>query len=269
LINRLLNNLHPAINQDPQSSPALFVNGAGTIIIKDDVMQIIGAVSTQFSLRGYTFGSLTSAISGLGYSATASVPLNISAATLLDGTYSLPCTIPMFTSFLWQILKPVAIALVDALGAEGRALQEMILNSSEGRWLDSFGEIFGVTRASGEPDILYASRIFNLSVGVRVNNLAIQKTLRELQYASTVVDSGATHFDVNITIPTDAPEGFIYSTEQMRDILDMIRPAGVSYTILSNGSASDTASVVDSYTTITATTAIKYGTRKWGQMTWA
>lgn len=270
MLNRLLNNLHPSINKDPQASPAFIVTGSGTIVIDKDVLQLIGASSAQFSLRSYTLGSLMAAINNVsGFSAQCLVPSSLGASILMSGTYNLPYTIPIFNSFLWQLLKPVALALVDALGAESQALFEMIQNTADGSWLDEFGELFGVVRESGEPDSLYSTRVFNLSVGSRVNNIAIQKTLRDVQYESDVVDSGSAAFTISIQIPTYSPQGFIYSTAQLRDVVDQIRPAGVDYTILSQGTLSDAATISESISSIKSSTAIKYSVRKWGQMVWA
>lgn len=266
MLNRLLDNIHPALNKDPQMSTAINLIGSGTVIINNDTLQILGASPAQFNLRGYTLGSLTTALNNVG-GMTAQCPItsNLSASILISGTYQLPCKIPIFNSMLWQILKPVALALVDALGAESQALLEMIQTTSDGAWLDSFGEIFGVVRESGEPDSLYSTRIFNLSVGVRVNNIAIQKALHDVQYDSDVSDSGSAVFTVSIQIPTNPPQGFVYSTAQLRDVIDQIRPSGVPYTILSQGTMSDSMTLTESFTAIHATT-IQYSTRKRGQL---
>lgn len=270
MLDKLLNNIHPGINKDPQSSPALNITGSGTVIIDKDIMQISGGSSAQYDLKGYTLGSLMSAINSVsGLSATCYAPTNLSALVLIKGTYAMNTTISMFNSFLWQLMKPVAVELLKALGAEGQAILEMVMTTSEGAWLDSFGELFNVVRESGEPDSMYATRIFNLSVGVRVNNIAIQKVLSDVQYQNTAIqDSGSASFTVNTTIPTDTPQGFVYSTAQIRNIIDQIRPAGVSYQILSQGSVSDSATTSDSLSFITKTTTVKYGVRKWGQSVW-
>lgn len=274
LINRLLNNLHPAINKDPQSSPAITINGIGNVIIKNDILQILGTNSAQFNLRGYTLGSLTTAINQIsGFTATCLAPVNLGASVLIEGTYATPNTINLFNSFLWQILKPVAIALLDALDAERRSMQEMIINSSGGAWIDSFGETFGVYRESGEPDSLYATRVFNLSVGVRVNNLAIQKALQDVSYITDVTDSPNVNnqgpgFVLHATIPINVADGFVYSNEQIFNVIDQIRPAGVPWAILSQGSASDTITISESVT-LTINSNLKYGgSRKWGQLIW-
>lgn len=274
MMDRLLSNLHPGINNDPQALSAISVTGNGTIIIKNEVLQLIGSsASAQYNLRSYTISSLVSSINSVsGFSATSLVSQGrLSAATLLSGTFTSPCKLQIFSSFLWQVLKPVAIALLDALGAENNALLEMIVNTSDGTWLDSFGELFGVVRLSGEPDQLYAIRIFDLSVGVRNNNYAIQKVLQDLQYTSTVADGGANAFTVSVTLPLLllAPQGFYYTIAQMQSIIDLLRPAGITYTISSQGNLVDTAIIGDSISYTTSNGPAKWGSgRKWGKGIW-
>lgn len=271
MMNRLLSNLHPAINSDPQKLNAISITGSGTVIIKDSTMQLIGTnASAQFDVRSYTLGSLATAISAVsGFSATCLQQSTLSASVLVSGTFSVPSSLTMFTSFLWQILKPVALALASAVDAENSALFEMILNTSDGAWLDSFGEIFGVTRELGEPDQLYAIRIFDLSVASRANNMAIQKALQDLQYNATVVDGSGTSFIVNVVLPSSPPNGYIYTTAQMRVIIDQIRLAGVTYSIQSKGSLVDAVTLTDSITSSKSSAGVKYGTgRKWGQGVW-
>jgi hypothetical protein len=269
MLDRILNNLHPAINKDPQSVNALQITGTGTAIIKNNTLQLIGANSMQFNLRTYTLGSLASAINGVsGYTATNYQLPTLSACVLLDGTYTLPATIPMFTSFLWQLFKPVALALVDALGAEYASQLEMILNTSDGTWLDSFGELFGVPRETGEPDQLYALRIFDLSVAPRCNNLAIQKALNDLGYGATITDSGPATFNINLTMPTNPPNGFLYSLAQLGDIVNNLRPAGVTGVIAIQQVNADSVKITENITTLPGT--VGYGSgRKWGQGIWA
>lgn len=270
MLDRLLSNLPQAINKDAQRIDAIRITGTGTLIIFNNVMQLIGASSAQFNLRTTTLATLATSISGVsGFSATNLQAPNLSASTLIAGTYNLPATIPIFTSFLWQLLKPVATALLDVIDAENSALLEMIVNASDGSWLDSFGELFGVTREVGEPDQLYASRIFNLSVGSRANNFAIQKALLDLQYIATVTDGAGYTMNVTVQLPTSPPQGFIYTTTQITNVINQLKVEGISVVLTSQGSLTETALAADSYTSFKSTAPVLYGSgRKWGTGVW-
>jgi hypothetical protein len=270
LLKDLFNNLHPGINKDPQQAPAFVITGNGAIaVIQNDTLQLTGPSSAQYNLRSHTLGSLAEEInSQSGFSASYLQPASFSAVVLLDGTYTESITIPMFTSFLWQIFKPVALALVDALRAENRALLEMVLNTSDGSWLDAFGELFGVYRQDGEPDQLYAIRIFDFSVAPRVNNMAIQKSLLDLGYNATVIDSGPAAFEVNVILPNSPPNGFYYSSTQIDTLVGLLKAAGTTAVVILSGNLQDNVDVTDSISTITTAGTWTWGNFVWGQFTW-
>jgi hypothetical protein len=272
MIERLLKNLHPAINPDPQAIPALTIHGNGTVIIdENNILQLIGNnTSAQFDLRTYTLGALANDINNVsGFSATCNQLPSLSAIVLLAGTYSTPVTINMFTSLLWQLLKPVALALLDALQAANQSILEWIMNTSDGSWLDAYAELFGIQRLTGEPDSLFAIRVFDLSVAPRVNNIAIQKTLQDIGYIATISDrsAGSYTFDIYLTLPTNPPKGFIYSMDQMSNIVNQIRPAGIQ-AVINIQNMNDGLTFSESITQLSGTTQYATG-RKWGQMIWS
>jgi hypothetical protein len=266
----MLNNLHPGINKDSQRTSALSISATnGVAVIQNNVLQLTGPSSAQYNLRSYTLGSLATAINGQsGFTATVSQPSSLAALVLLNGTYTSPITIPMFTSFLWQLLKPVSLALTDALGAENQALLETVLNTSDGKWLDAFGDLFGVYRQNGEPDQLYAVRVFDFSVGPRVNNLAIQKSLMDLGYNATVIDNGANAFDVRVTLPSSPPQGFVYSYAQLGSMVGLLQAAGTIANIILSGSLSDGVALSDSISSTLRPAAWTWDTVIYDQFSW-
>jgi hypothetical protein len=269
MLKNLLDNLHPAINKDAKLTNAISITASnGVAYIKDNILQLTGSSSAQYNLRSYTLGSLVTAINGqTGFSATLSQSTFLSAVVLVDGTYTGNISIPMFTSMLWQLLKPIALTLIDALAAQNQSLLEMILTTADGSWLDAFGELFGVIRQNGELDQLYSIRIFDFSVAPRINNFAIQKTLHDLQYNATITDGVGSTFNVSVILPSNPPSGYIYTTLQLRQLIDLIRPAGVSYGVISQGSMADNPRLTDSVTV--STVMGMYGSmRKWGQGVW-
>lgn len=267
----MLNNLHPGINKDPQQTPALSITATGGVaVIQNNILQLTGPSSAQYNLRSYTLGSLVMAINAQsGFSATSLQPSSLAAVVLLDGMYLSPISIPMFTSFLWQLLKPVALALVDALGAENQSLLEMILTTSDGAWLDAFGsELFGIPRQNGEPDQLYAVRIFDFALAPRVNNMAIQKSLLDLGYNATVTDSGTAAFNVNITLPNSPPQGFVYSYAQLGNMVGLLQAAGTTANIILSGSLTDGVALADSISSTLRPAAWTWNNFRWDQFTW-
>lgn len=270
MIRELFSNLHPEINKDPQQEPALVISGLDAmVIIQNDTLQLTGPSSALYNLRSYTLGSLTEEINNqIGFTATCLQPAWYSAVVLLEGTYTESISIPMFTSFLWQIFKPVALALVDALGAENRALLEMVLNTSDGAWLDAFGELLGVYRQDGEPDQLYAIRIFDFSVAPRVNNMAIQQSLMDLGYDATVIDREPAHFEVNVILPNSPPNGFYYSSTQIDNLVGLLKAAGTTAVVIISGSLNDGIVTADSISAVTTNKTWMWGNFVWGQFTW-
>ncbi|KIL42089.1 hypothetical protein SD70_02580 [Gordoniibacillus kamchatkensis] len=272
MLREIFNNLHPAINRDPQETGAIQITAAsGKAIIQNDIMQLTGpTTSAQFNLRSYTLETLAQDINALGgFTATTLMPGTLSALVLLDGTYSLPFTIPMFTSFLWQFFKPVALALVDALGAENQALLEMVLTSSDGAWLNEFGEtLFGIYRQDGEPDELYAIRIFDFALAPRINNMAIKKTLQDLGYNANVTDNGPATFDVDVVLPSSPPQGFVYSYSQIGDLVGLLKAAGTTANIILSSGLTDGITLSESLTSTLRPSSWVWESFIWDQFTW-
>ncbi len=270
MIKALLNNLHPAMNKDAQMIPALTITAtSGVAFIKDNILQLTGPSSAQYNLRSFTLGSLVTAInSQSGFTATTLQPSFLAAVVLIDGTYLTSTNIPMFTAYLWQLLKPVSLALIDALGAQNQALLEMVLNSSNGKWLDAFGELFNVIRQDGEPDQLYAVRVFDFTVTPRINNFAIQKSLNDLGYVTTISDNGAYSFDVNVVIPSSPPQGFYYTNNQIGSLVGLLKAAGTNANIILNGALTDGIDLADSLTSTLNSGTWTWGSFVWGKFSW-
>lgn len=266
----IFNYMHPGLNQDPQATPALKIEAvSGTAIIQNHILQLTGPSSAQYNLKTYTLSSLANAVNAQsGFTATVLSVGSLSALVLLDGSYNLPTTIEMFTSFLWQLLKPVSIALASAFGAENQALLEMVMNTSDGNWLDALGELFGVYRQNNEPDELYAVRIFDFSVGHRVNNMAIQKSLQDLNYDASVDDSGTAAFDVNVVLPDSSPKGFFYTNDQISTLVDILKAAGTTANLILSGQITDTVSVSDVLSVALNNKNWTWDSIVWGEFNW-
>lgn len=247
MIERLFANLHPALNRDPLPVLSLKITNSTptTIIVRNGYMQISGYKT--FDLSTTTIVNLATQIAQLtGFTSSSVAYGSLSALALIDGTYTSTCTVPIFTSPLWAVLRTISQSLKQMRSDGTQALFQAIPNTAVGIWLDELGTLYGVTREPGEPDQLYAVRVFDFSLEIRLNNIAIEKILNDLGYPSTVVDTPPHAFKVNVTLPSVAPQGFVYSVAGLSDLVDKLRADGVQATIVLDGTLQDTVHISDS-----------------------
>lgn len=271
---RLLNNSHPALNKDPVPQPSLYFmpTSGGVIVIKDGVLQMTR--QSPITLSTYTISSLASHLASLtGFDAQAVVNGNLSALALLDGTYTLTAnialTIPIFTSILWQIMRTLSLELEQLLQQDNESDFQITPQTATGIWLNELGSIYNVPREQDEPDSLYAIRLFDFSLASRINNISIERALNDLGYSATVDDvTPGPAFEVNVQLPTYAPNGFVYSTGSLASLVNQLKAAGVQSTINLQGQLSDTIYISDSISTSTSPAAWTWDSFKWGQFSW-
>lgn len=145
-------------------------------------------------------------------------------------------------AILSAIDKELTQAEIDAI--EGKVVMD--LEKSTGKWLDQYGDIFGVIRRDDEDDDLYRSRIINYVLLKRGTIPAIQDAIREFlrDYDSHIEVyephrniftlnksklNGPDHFlgeyytfaVIDVKIARNFPEGII-------DIINEFKPAGVT-----------------------------------------
>ena len=266
----ILNGVGSALNKDPQAVNALSVTSSSPIIIviRNDIMQISGY--GNFELCAYTTESLANAINSLGgLTATVIQYGSLSALALIEGTYSTNTIIPVATSPLWTYGIAIELQMKIALDNEANSVFQAVPQTSSGTWLDSLGIFYGVLRQAGEPDPLYAIRIFDFSLGVRVNNVAIQKVLADLGYQSTVTDTTPSPaFEVRITLPTSSPQGYVYSIASLSDMIDILKAAGVPATVVLDSSFQDTVHITDTVSQTLTSKTWTWGSFVWGAFNW-
>lgn len=209
------------------------------------------------TLSTYTISSLASYLASLtGFDVQAVVNGSLSALSLLDGTYTLTTntafTIPIFTSILWQIMRTLSLELEQLLQQDNESDFQITPQTATGIWLNELGSIYNVPREQDEPDSLYAIRLFDFSLASRINNISIERALNDLGYETSVTDTTpGPAFSVDVTLPTYAPSGFVYSTGSLGNLVDQLKAAGVQSTINLQGQLSDTIHISDSISSST------------------
>lgn len=269
MIERYLKNLHPAINKDPQAENSLYITSTGyhTLVIKDGVLVVSDVGS--YDLASNTLSSLASILDALPTINCSVVQFpQLSALTLIEGKFETPVMLQSFTSVLWQISMTLAKQFEAIDKNTTQAQFQITPDTASGAWLRNIGEFYGVINQPNEPDILYSTRITDFSIGHRVNNIAIQKVLANLGYASTVVDDGPKSFSVNVHLPQVPPSGYVYSLTVLSDMVHKLKTAGITVTIILHGAMSDTLKVRDAVAHWVNPIG-KWGTFKWGRTNWS
>lgn len=200
-LDKYFSRMHPSLNRDPLPQNALSITTFDTgphnpavtytIVIRDGTILISSAGS--FLTTNLTISGLAGQLNKTNYGITAT-PLafgNLSALSLIEGTYITPCVIPIFTSPLWHLTVSLLQTLEQAKSDWNQANFQWDMHTASGAWLDELGSLYGVVREPAEPDSLYSLRMFNFSLAPRLNNIAIQKILNDLGYMATVTDNYA------------------------------------------------------------------------------
>jgi hypothetical protein len=265
-----LDNIHTAINTDPLPIDALNIGGpVVTVVIHAGTMQIAGV--GVFTLSTYNIASLAALLNTLSYGGTAFQSESVSngdlsALALLDGTYTAPCVIPISSNPIRIYAKTVNQQYKTLQQNDNASVFQATPQTAVGVWLDSLGEFLKVYRLSGEPDSLYAIRLFDFSLGIRVNNIAIEVALQHLGYTASVVDTTPyPAFNVTITLPTASPNGYVYSIASLSQMVEILKAAGVSATIILQGSFQDTVQAHDSISETMASKTWTWGNFQWGR----
>ncbi len=248
-----INSLSPVLSKDAKPVNGLSIASDATVNIGGNVMTV--HTSTQdftYALTGYTLSSLSSALTanGIGNTVLYSTP-SASALTLMDvsagvAMTSVPLTLQVFTSPNYVLFRAAAAVLDQAAQSSKGIATQYNLRSAQAAWLDYWGWFLQVPRYQGEPDNLYAERIFGLKFGHNVNNIALQNFFLRMGYQTTIADTSPGAFSVNVNLPTQPPQGYTYSTSQLQDALTTLKAVGTIATVLLQGTASDSIALTDS-----------------------
>lgn len=145
-----------------------------------------GADEWVFGLSGLTVDQLVEGLESAGFSVESrSARYNgYSALVLVEGDgdelESNGDHILAFNSIMWALFSGYAGEVLDAEYQIRQALLQMFIPTAEGEWLDLWGTLYGVPRHPGETDASLRVRIPDEAFRIRVNGLAIEKTIKSL-----------------------------------------------------------------------------------------
>lgn len=188
-LQKLLKYPHAAVfDKSPVPELALRIrhDAGATWSIAENVMTVTsGDLVRTFDLSEYTIGSLASALEAEGFQVPAISPAwqGRSALVLAEGSgdqnESNGDHVHAFTSLLWVLLSAYAVEVREAERQVGNALQQMVLTTAEGEWLDLWGYLYGVPRKQGELDPAYRLHIKKEAFRLRVNKFAIEQAITD------------------------------------------------------------------------------------------
>lgn len=274
----LLTALPGPISTDAHGVAALTIGfGTGTVFTVAGghlVSNVTSGTAINFDLGSYTLTSLATAINAVsGYSASVIGSIGaLRAAVLLSGSYDATqaaTTIPYYTSGIYQILSPVATVMDDAEDALETALRQSDLRYADTIWLDRWGDLYGIPRATGETDAFYGRRINFSAVQPKTNNNAIAIIiLQGLGVAgATVIDSAVPSlFTVNLTLSDGSANP--YNTSAINSFIETYKALGTVgiLSLSSLGSESYTTTITPTDTLIDT---IEFGGGAWSLDEWS
>lgn len=202
LTQKLFGYLHRIFNQDPKPFLAMRLQYAGgmTWNVTDGVLTttVSGGPgqSLTVNLADYTLYGLVDYFAGqAGYDvvyADQTELAHLSALVLLDGAGDIAQDngdhLYAYTSLLYALMEANAIELDDARAQIAAMLQQMVVQTATGEFLDDLGNRFGVPRQVNEADSDYGPRILNEVMRPRGNNVALAEDISNLTGQPVTVD---------------------------------------------------------------------------------
>lgn len=90
---------------------------------------------------------------------------------------NLPASFSKEPGILLDFLAPIADELANAKAGVVAALDQMLLSSADGEWLDEWGGHFGIPRLTLESDEIYGARIIAELIQPKCNNVAMSNAI--------------------------------------------------------------------------------------------
>lgn len=184
-------------------------------------------VKQSVVLDNLTIEELATILEGMGYAVDVMQEshLTTSATTLIPQQNTrLDTDLCVFTSDVWRMLYPIANLLEMVKGDVDKAIQQMFLRSSSGKWLDYWASFFAVKRLIGESDGALIKRIILFLINPKTNNRSIEELMKlVLGMDVEVADAEPSVFDVYLE--ADA----MTATEESDRLLNQIKAGGVHF----------------------------------------
>ena len=245
------------VNRDPQAIPAITLTppsgSPGLVLVRDQTLVV--PETGLFDLTQYGLQALCAALQAQGWGAVLSpgIPADLAATALVDTGYSTLSPVPLQVvadypvlciagSLLWSVARPLAQKW-DALWED---IASLLLGILEGPWLDNLGTYLQVPRIGGEPDNLYQTRLYGLTVTGSPNAVAMEAFFAALGYSVAVTNTAPAQFTATAQWPTQPPSGFVYAQTQVQSMIDTLKAVGVIATVVFASSLSDTLTLSDS-----------------------
>ncbi len=265
-IRRMLTHVPQGADISPNDAPSLGLAGIGTLALTDLTLYVTNT-TTNSGTAIDLHNSSTAAVAQ-------QIPSGITATVLQDGpaelllaanpTLALPTTLTIATAPLWMMLGAFSRALTTLDRADAHLAAEVNVRGATGFALDEWAASLGIPRHAGEPDSLFILRLVGQTLHPAANNRAIEHLLQTLGYPSTVTDTTPYHFTADVQMPTNPPQGFIYSQAQVASVIGDMKAAGMIALVNFVNSLIDNISFTDS--AAASTTAVANNT--WGNATW-
>jgi len=247
LTRKLFTWVHRAFSKDPKATLALRLDydGAMTWTVADGFLTTTvtggSGAALNIDLSLYTLAALATHLAAqTGYTVAFSPPDSIaqlSALSILDGSNTPAVSngdhLSIFTSLAWAFLDSSASELNQAVNSIPLMIDQMVVGTAEGTWLDYHGSFFDCVRQNSELDPQYAGRIVTQMFQPKANNVAIELALQSLNSGqlATITDAPLVSgnygwFDAEIDTAgvTDIASLIIRS----RALIDQFRDAGTN-----------------------------------------
>lgn len=201
LTKKLLGFLHRVFNKDPVPFLALRLRYGGglTWMIADARLTTVpvGGIGAALSvdLRQYTLGQLVNHLAAqpgytVEYADTSELSL-LSAAVLIDGAGDIALSngdhLYGYTSVLLAYAEAHSVELEEASTQITEMLDQMVIATADGEWLDELGSYYAVPRLQGEVDASYSVRMIAEVLRPRANNVAMEAAIRGFTGQATTV----------------------------------------------------------------------------------
>jgi hypothetical protein len=131
-----------------------------------------------------------------------------------------------FTSNFHRVLYPIHRILTEHSGDVDKAIEQLMLPSTSGDWLDYWCSFFQIQRLPSEDDEGLLRRTLLTISSAKSNNTAMEELIS--YYIGTealVMDSAASQIEVRVD------PMYMDSAQKVRDIIATIKSAGVDYFI--------------------------------------
>ncbi len=150
---------------------------------------------------GYTQGGISVSL----HEAASATSLDLLSTVLLEGSLEIDTSItlwPKFTAPNYQLIFSLMLTLREHQQSVKNALRQTDLRVASGQWLNYWGDVLGIQRATSEIgfDENYRGRLLWETIMPKTNNWAIADILENaLNGRARVVDGGAPFLLVNAT----------------------------------------------------------------------